>query len=544
MFTYDGGRLSTVQQVGLEDNGARRPIAARTSECRTWTYTWNGDYLEQLTYPDGTARKFYYEDTNLPGYMTRLELLNVGGTDSRVEAAWEYTAGGRIYRTWKGADTWSDTAAVEKYEFSSYDDESQPTAVDVTDPFGQVASYTIGYDTDSVKPRLESISGQCPSCGGPDDQYEYDPGQPLLPTARIDGDGHRTELTYNANGTVATRIEAAGTGEARTTTYGYDTTFPGLRTLEQRPSTDGSGYRETTWSYDGTSGVLLSRTISGDEPTYDADGDGIPEGSFTLTTDYSGHNAAGQPGTIDPPGGGTADATTFTYTVPGRNGLLAGSRTDPLVGTTTYGYDGLNRRSSVIDPNGVETARSTTGSTASSRSTRAASTTEALVTEYHYNAFGDLESVVDPKGHVTVVRLRRRRPADRDRAPGHRDPRRWRRADALHAQRLRPAHPRGGAGLGRLDLADEERHPVRLLLALLPRPGGPRPGRRCHGGHRIRLRLQPQPRRRLGRRAPVGLAPAEPGLRLRRAGPPAPSCASPGCRTPTAGASPRPPTAR
>ena len=408
IFTYAGGRLSTVQQVGLEDDDTQamgsQADCTSDSECRTWTYTWNGDDLEQLTYPDGTARKFYYGGPSHPGYMTRLELLNVGGTVSRVEAAWEYTDGGRIYRTWKGADTWSDAAAVEKYEFSSYDSESQPTAVDVTDPFGQVASYTIGYDTDSVKPRLESISGQCPSCGGPDDQYEYDPSgsMPLLPTARIDGNGHRTELTYNANGTVATRTEAAMTSQVRTTTFDYDPNFLGLRTLEQRPSTSGSGDRETVWSYDGTSGVLLSRTISGDETTYDADGDGIPEGSFSLTTEYSGHNGAGQPGTIDPPGGGTADATTFTYAAPGRNGLLADSRTDPLVGTTIYGYDGLNRRSSVIDPNGVETRTEYNRLDRVEQVTQAANTTETLVTTYAYNAYGDLDSVTDPKGHVTA----------------------------------------------------------------------------------------------------------------------------------------------
>jgi len=250
VFTYVAGRLDTVQQVGLESDGTQADCSTAT-ECRTWTYTWNGDDLESLVYPDGTSREFFYDATT--GYMTRRDLVEkdegqVGGPDRRVEAAWEYTAGGRIYRTWRGATSYTDTAAIEQYEFS-YDDESQPTSVQVTDPFNQTATYEIGYyDSVSLKPRLESVTGQCPSCGGADDEYEYDPGQPLLPTARIDGEQNRTELTYNANGTVATRTEAVGTSQVRTTVYDYDTTFPGLRTLEQRPTTGASGTRQTVWS--------------------------------------------------------------------------------------------------------------------------------------------------------------------------------------------------------------------------------------------------------------------------------------------------------
>ena len=333
--------------------------------------------------------------------MTRHDLVGTDGTSRRVEAAWEYTAGGRIHRTWRGATSFA--GGVERYEVTSYDDETLPTSVEVTDPFGLTATYSLEYDDDSVKPRLVSVSGQCPSCGGPDEQYEYDdPAHPLRPTARIDGNGHRTELTYNPNGTVASRIEAAATVDERVISFEYDLAFPGLLVREERPSTNGVGLRQASWVYHSTSGVLESMTVSGDEDTYDADGDGIAEGAFTLTTLYSGHNLAGHPGEIDPPGFGIGDLTAFTYDVPGRNGLLADTRSDPIVGATAFGYDGLNRRTAIVDPNGVETRTAYDPLDRVEEVVAAADTLDALTTDYRYDAFGELEAIVHPRGNVTV----------------------------------------------------------------------------------------------------------------------------------------------
>ena len=45
---------------------------------------------------------------------------------------------------------------------------------------------------------------------------------------------------------------------------------------------------------------------------------------------------------------------TYVYE-PARGGIILDQRTDPIVGTTDFGYDAFNRRISVIDVNGVET---------------------------------------------------------------------------------------------------------------------------------------------------------------------------------------------
>src|SRR5262249_20604446 len=140
-------------------------------------------------------------------------------------------------------------------------------------------------------------------------------------------------------------------------------------------------------------GDLVTRTIQGAEA-----GSSF---SYVTTTTF---NATGQPLTVDPPGYGTADVTTTTYDS-ARGNLLPLTRTDPLIGATTFGYDPFyrpcHRRTSVTDPNGVQTV------TAWDNLDRIASVTQKgvtpagdLVTTYTYNTFGDLFRTILPRGNL------------------------------------------------------------------------------------------------------------------------------------------------
>ncbi|HSL83931.1 MAG TPA: hypothetical protein VLF66_14245, partial [Thermoanaerobaculia bacterium] len=130
-------------------------------------------------------------------------------------------------------------------------------------------------------------------------------------------------------------------------------------------------------------------------------------GSAFLYETVTAYNAAGQPTAVDPPGYESAptDKTTWSYTPddpmePDRSGLLPFARTDPIVGTTAFGYDALNRRVSVTDPSGVET---TTGFDPLSRVTevrQAASTAAEVVTAHQYDPFGQLLRTTLPRGNV------------------------------------------------------------------------------------------------------------------------------------------------
>lgn len=377
-FTYHpDGKLATITEVGVD--GTPLP---------SWSYTWTGDDLTRVDRPDGTAIRYTYGDARYPGYLTLIELE---GTDAsiRVERGYEYDAFGNAVRTWRGAPTPGDPAAVDVWQLA-FDDPIDPTVTTVTDPLGNAAVYTYDRDPDSPKPRLRSISGDCPTCGlGPNSQHFYEDAlNPMRVTREVDGDGTTTLHTYDANGQRLSRTEAAGTALERLTEWTYDATYPALVASIDQPSVAGGvALRTTSFGYDAF-GNAESQTITG-----------IEGGSaFSYSTDRT-FNGAGQPLTIDPPGYGLDDRTKLTYD-PARGDLLPLTRTDPLVGTSTFGYDPFNRRTSVTDPNLVETRTVYDELDRVTETREAAGTAAELVTTQTYNAFGDLLRTELPEGNL------------------------------------------------------------------------------------------------------------------------------------------------
>jgi RHS repeat-associated protein len=398
--TYSGGQLTTVSfPDGRSETYTYQPtgklatiteVGVGGAATRTWTYTWSGDHLTGIARPDGTAYELHYDDARFPDEPTRLDLV---GTDSvhRVEAAWEYDGSGNVARTWKGDVSATGPNAVEVYTFS-YTNPLLPTQAMVTDPLGKTATYTIGRDTGSRKPKLLQLDGDCPVCAtGPNTVLAYgNAANPLLPTQTTDGRGLVTQFAYNANGRMTSKTEAAGTPLARTTTYQYgNSAFPAFVTeIDAHSTAGGSATRTTVLSYNAT-GDLTTRTLQGAEA-------GSSFNYATATT----FNAAGQPLTVDPPGYGTADVTSYTYDS-ARGNLLPLTRTDPIVGTTTFGYDSFNRRTQVTDPNGVSTVTAYDDLNRVTSSTgKGAVTADDLVTAYEYTSFGDLLRTTLPRGNL------------------------------------------------------------------------------------------------------------------------------------------------
>ncbi len=386
-FTYDSsGRLRTIVRVGVGG-----------SPTRTWTYEWAGVDLIRIVYPDGKSRFFqYFSD---PGYMTHMILV---GSTQRVERAWDYDQFGNVTRTWKGALNFTDAAAVDKWELA-FDDPEDPTETTVTDPLGDTSVYTFDREPASRKPRILSIDGSCPVCGtAPNTAFTYDAGHPLRVATETSPSGIETAFTFDTFGQLASRTDAANEIShpdlPRITEWDYDTNFPAFVTRIEGPTTVGDPVtRVVTMSYDPTTGDLDDRTMDGVESTFSG-------GTFSLQTAYTGYNGAGKVGTVDPPGYSTADQTAFTYAVSGTNVMIPDTRVDPLVGTTTYGYDAYNRRTAVTEANGVVT---TTVYDALDRVTSVTqggdpgTGTDDRVTLYTYNTFGDLFCVKSPAGAGT-----------------------------------------------------------------------------------------------------------------------------------------------
>jgi len=384
-FTYyPSGKLASITETGVGGGASR-----------TWDYTWgttmaDEHFLRFIDLPDGMVYELTYGDVNLPGYLTLVELVGTSG-GRRVVSGFEYDAQGNTTALWRGDALSTGPNAVDVWTLS-YDNPILPVVTTVTDPLGDQSVYTLGRDSNSRKARLERLNGSCPTCGnGPNSELVYnDPAHPLRPTRQTDAGGDHTDFTYDSHGQVLTRTEAASTTLERTTTWTYDPTYPALvATIEEPSVVGGASLRTTTLTYNSV-GALTGRRIEGVED---------PGGAFLYDTIYT-PSPEGQNLTIDPPGYGMDDLTTFTYD-PARGDLLVDTRTDPIVGITTFGYDPYNRRESVTDPNGVST---TTVYDSLNRVTsitqEGALPAEDLVTTHEYTEHGDLLRTTLPKGNV------------------------------------------------------------------------------------------------------------------------------------------------
>ncbi|MEM7356355.1 MAG: hypothetical protein AAF657_36400, partial [Acidobacteriota bacterium] len=396
-FTYSGGKLATITEWGVLDAASR-----------TWTYTWTGEDLSRIDRPDGTAWALRYDDGRHPGYLTRMTLVGTGG-ETRIRGAWEYDAEGNATHFWEGTIDKDDPAVVGRWQLA-FDNDTLPSETTLTDPLGNPETVVLGRDSASLKPKILRSTGVCPSCSlGPESVLEYgDSDHPLLPTARVDAKGHRTEWTYTDHGRIETLTEAVDDPAlTRTTARLYHPTYPALVTRIDRPSVDGLGMRTTVFDYDSV-GNLEFRTESGHEATF---GIGSPtEGSFSLVTGYPSYNSAGRVETIDPPGYGTSDQTSFTYDSD-RGGLLIETRQDPLlVSSTVFTWTPFNRQGTTTDPNGVLTERQYDAldrlrfviQRAAGSLPGTPFGPDDLVTENLYNPFGDLETPILPRGNRIV----------------------------------------------------------------------------------------------------------------------------------------------
>ncbi len=380
-FTYTvGGMLESITEVGVDD-----------TTTRTWTYTWTGSNLTRIDRPDGTAIEYLYDDPAHAGYMTRATLVGNDTTSERISAAWEYDAEGNAIKLWRGAAAFDD--GVDQWSFA-FDNPTLPTLTTITDPLGTVSTTQWeGRDAVERKPRVVQVNGDCPACGvGPNSQLAYDDGaNPYRVTEETDGRGHVTRFAYDGNGRLTSRIEAFASPLERETTWTYNTTFPAFVATVEQPSTAGfPNVKTTTHGYDGN-GNRTSQSLDGFEAG----------AAFTYET-VSVYNAGGQITSVDPPGYGMDDQTTFAYDGTRGNGFLVlTSRTDPLIGATLFGNDPFNRRTSVTDPNGVITE---TQFDALDRVRfiiqRGATPADDLVTERRYNVFGDLFQTVMPRDNV------------------------------------------------------------------------------------------------------------------------------------------------
>ncbi|MCL4371690.1 MAG: hypothetical protein M1380_12445, partial [Chloroflexi bacterium] len=251
-----------------------------------------------------------------------------------------------------------------------------------------------------------------------------------------DGRGNETDLCYDVDytgaaipgsrGNLTRRIDPApASGQNRPVTlFKYDAKNNLIETVSPRGVASGT---TVTCSTDLSTGLNASYAA---DSTYDASGAQLlsttshytdPDlGAQTAITKFEYGDSA-NPGLVTriiPPRGNTGGspdysyATTMAYYGSGSAAGMLQSTTDALGNLTTYTYDSVGRRTSMVDPNGNAAggvpADHTWGYSYDNEdrllSTTAPAPTSggsALVTHYQYDAVGNRTVVIDANGQVT-----------------------------------------------------------------------------------------------------------------------------------------------
>lgn len=359
-------------------------------------FTRNKKNLEGAAYPDGTLRRYHYENTKYTHALT-------GITDEKGirYATWQYDIKGRAISSIHHGN-------VDGYQLSYGTDSTV-----VTDPLGTRRTY--GFQTINGRVKNTAISQPAGAgCGAASSNIAYD-GNGNVAT-RTDFNGNVTHYSYDLARNLETqRIEAHGRPEART----VSTQWHGYWRLPNRIA---EPRKITTYVYNGdfADGTVVTcapeyavvpSRLGGTRPiavqcrkteqaTTDADGSqgfaAAPSGA-ARTWSYT-YNEYGRMLSADGPRTDVADITTYAYYAAadpdsGKRGNLA-SIADALGQTTQFlAYDGDGRLLRMIDPAGTVTELAY-----DPRGRIVSRTVGDETTSYSYDAVGQLIGIFMPDG--------------------------------------------------------------------------------------------------------------------------------------------------
>lgn len=311
-----------------------------------------------------TSRAYHYEDSRFPGALT-------GKSYSGVRYSWfEYGSDGRAVLSHHGGN-------VDRnyFAYSTVGDEFHVSNVN---PLGKQADFVFKNGV------VKSVTGVASNyCVGSYRETTYDTNG--YPDITSDFNGNLSNSDYSAKGLLLKQVDAAGTLQARTTEYSWDTAknrivsvaLAGQKRIDMAYTADNriQSVTETNLSAYGVAnqsraiiyaytqhanGMLATITVDGPVSgngdaivtTYSQYGDLLSvANSLGHVTTYSNHNGLGQPGRIT---GANGDITDFIYDAQGRvttvRRWIAGVAAD-----TTTAYDAQGLAASVATPDGAIT---------------------------------------------------------------------------------------------------------------------------------------------------------------------------------------------
>jgi len=333
-------------------------------------YYDNRRRLMRVLYPDNTARQYLYEDPLNPHALTGI----IDETGKRVgNYAYDAATGQAV-----------STARPDGTE--SYGLNFSGAGATVTDAAGnaETLAFTRNLGINLLAARTNSTDGKTQS-------RSFDANNNLV--SETDEEGRTTTYTWDAVNRPTQKVEAAGTPEARTTTWAYLDDFLALPTVIEEPSVFGGAAKRTEIAYDERNRPVQV-TVSGYTPS----GAAV---SRTMSLTYA---PAGQIGSITDATGRT---TRFAYPqcTTGFSCEMLASVTNPAGQVTTFGqYDANGRLLRKTDPNGLVTTYTydLRGRVRTVTETPALGT--ARTTTFNYDAAGRLLSAVFPgRGTLTYT---------------------------------------------------------------------------------------------------------------------------------------------
>jgi RHS repeat-associated protein len=374
---------------------------------RIWTYAYNGfANLTQVKDPDGVYHTYHYESPYSPYLLTGTSVgRNAIPYASERVATWEFGADGRATANYFAN-------GLKRFDIVYNDVTNERVVAD------GLGNQTI-YKTRTLYGRgfVDGVVGPgFSTCGLADAEIQRDPFQNVLSRTAF---GRKTQYdNYDAKGQYASMIQAAGTPAARQTTYVYDTRFLNKPTIISEPSVDAGHVKTTQIAYN-PAGDVIQYSVSGFRP------DGTPV-SRSVTMQYNG--PYGQISLVDGPRNDVPDITRFDYDTTTKRLLRV---TDPsgtiLRDHITYTATGQvatedrpnGQRVTYVYYTGTDLLKSITqaggGVTRTTMwgyddrhfvgsITHGDGINADLVTQFEYNAAGDITSVISPgAGRINYI---------------------------------------------------------------------------------------------------------------------------------------------
>jgi RHS repeat-associated protein len=370
-FTYaSGGRLATLKRVTDPASGAGP----------TWTFDHSVEGQTKVTDPRGNATTHYYDGRGrVTKVLDALGHARQSSYDSNSNVVDRTSAMGN-----KSIDTFDSatsnltssklpTGATTTLEYTNTTFKYFPTKL--TNPQGNSLHYR--YD---VKGNLDLVTDSMPTPG-------------------------RTELAYNANGTVASSKDPKG----NVTTYGYDAkgnltkvappaplgattvAYDGLSRVTS--TTDGKG-QTTTYAYDALDRLTHVGFADGSAVTYryDAGGRLVERADATGTTTYA-YDRLNRVVEERLPGGRT---NAYTYDAAGNLASFA-----DVAGTVSYGYNPVNLVTTLVEPGGATTTFAYDDDDNRTTTTYPNGVTQSAT----YDGSDRLTSIAGTKGSTTLARF-------------------------------------------------------------------------------------------------------------------------------------------